>query len=192
MSPLLGIWCPWSAVISMKARVHLFTSLDVNRRMSKCVSECSNFSNTIQKHPRAGHKWDCWRSAAQLCISLPSDPREHPVKCCWWAWSGDGCVKRGDIDQYCQLLEMVLLNSRNWRGEADLREVPLLSQQLWERTARDKYPEGGITLQWWAEHGEVKELFARVPAVTHRNWLPAMTVKENLVPLGLQVLLQFG
>lgn len=102
------------------------------------------------------------------------------------AWAGDGCVKRG---------ESTILSAAK-AGAAELWRLKRRSRSSglsqWERTARDVYLEGGIVLQCWAEHGEVKELFAHVPAMTCRHCLSVMAVKENLLSLGLQVVLQFN
>ena len=92
--------------MSMKARLHLFASLDVNGEVCKCVSECSKFSNIVQKHPLGGSKCDYWRSATQLCSSLPPDPGKHLLKCLLGsgkAWSVDGCVKTGGTHHYHKL-----------------------------------------------------------------------------------------
>lgn len=100
--------------MSMKVRLHLFSSLDVNRRTSECVSECSNFSNTIQKHPRAGP--NVIDKKCHTGLQFPPPPSQGAtceVLGAGEAWSGDGCVKRGDIHHYCQQLKLVLLNCRD-------------------------------------------------------------------------------
>lgn len=98
----------------MKAGLHLFASLDVIRRVCKRVSECFNFSNTIQKHPLAGSECDYWRRATQPFPSPWS--WETPLEVLTGGWQGMVCgwmcedKRQSTITVSCQLLKLVLLN----------------------------------------------------------------------------------
>lgn len=80
--------------MSVKARLHLFASLDVNGKVCKHVSECSNLSNIVQKYPLAGSECDCWRNATQLCSSLPPDPGKYLLKCLFGGWKAPSVNRR--------------------------------------------------------------------------------------------------
>lgn len=184
-------------MMSVKARLHLFPSLDIYRTVHRHVRECPNCSNII-KHSLAGS--DYW-----ITGEVPQSPAVpfHLIQGNI-SWSASwGLTRHGlwmDVWRQktftisCQLLKLVLLDCGEMEEEKMILKAgevtcwhsrygrELLGQEGWPFSDRKN-------MERWRNilHG----FLPWHPAV-YSCRLSVTTVKENLFLLGLQVVASFN